>query len=275
MGEHDGYPQYVCSSCIHEFQKVFKFRSSCVETQEQFRHFYSIREENRANIKIKTELKDPDEEKPLCDFIYVDELSDTEYDGATPFNIPHVPIKEELIEAATIPMEESNESINVVAAAASVVKHNAPSSAAAEAVATAPVAIQQSQIIVQNDSSLTNTSSASANVSSMLQEAQIECKLCQHLSPNREEHKLHMQRAHEIRDMECHICGKKFKNSTPARLKFHMKWHNISKHVKCTQCGFVCNSKEALQEHKRANHVKINCKICRKGKMITILILTL
>lgn len=209
-----------------------------------------MREENRANIKIKTERIDPDEDKPVCDFIYVDDLSETEYDGTTPFNIPHVPIKEELIEAATIPMEVSMQAVNTVESASKVV---APPE---QSVSNTPL-LKTSQ----NESVEANTIAVTERP--IVED--IECKLCQHMSYCNEDHKLHLQRVHEIRDMECHVCGKEFKNSTSARLKFHMKWHTLNKHVKCTLCGFVCSSKDALREHKRANHSRIKCKICGKG----------
>lgn len=233
---------------------MFKFRTACIETQEQFKHFCNLREENRANIKIKTERVDPEESKTMCDFIYVDDLSDTEYDGATPFNIPHVPIKEELIEAATIPMEVPVETVGVVELASKVVPPSEQSSLDRSLMTTS-----------QNESDETNA----AAVSERPAVEHIECKLCQHISYSNDEHKLHLQRAHEIRDMECHICGKEFKNSSAARLKFHMKWHTLNKHVKCTFCGFVCSSKDALKEHKRANHSRIKCKICGKGILKT------
>ncbi|XP_037821383.1 zinc finger protein 33A [Lucilia sericata] len=245
VAENDGYPQFVCNTCIHKFEQVFELRAACINAQNEFRKFYNVPNGNLANVKIKTELPDEtNEEQTICDFIYVDDLSDTEYDGATPFNIPHVPIKEEVIEAATIPAEVTQQSTNIVESATEVVSQTLPSSS------------QIAQLVLQNKS---------VSEPSPTAQQQVECKLCQHLSPDQEEHKQHMQRAHEIRDMDCHICGKQFKNSTPARLKFHMKWHTLNKHVKCTLCGFVCSSKDALREHKRANHGKINCKICGKG----------
>lgn len=228
-------------------------RAACINAQNEFRKFYDVSNANLANIKIKTERPDRDEEEqPICDFIYVDDLSDTEYDGATPFNIPHVPIKEEVIEAATIPQEEAAQKPNnIVESASEMIVHSETLSS------------QIPQLPTENESV---DASTVAPVAEDLPAEQVECKLCQHLSASQEEHKQHMHRAHEIRDIECHICGKEFKNCTPARLKFHMKWHTLNKHVKCTMCGFVCSSKDALKEHKRANHGKINCKICGKGK---------
>lgn len=257
MSENDGYPQFICNTCIHKFEQVFELRASCINAQNEFRKFYNVANANMANFKIKAELHEPDEELPICDFIYVDDLSDTEYDGATPFNIPHVPIKVEQIEAATIPMEVTQQPTHLVESASRVVVQTAPSP---------PHTPQRMPPLNESVAA----ASPPAAISVQMPVDQVECKLCQHLSPSPDEHKQHMQRAHEIRDMDCHICGKEFKNSTPARLKFHMKWHTLNKHVKCTQCGFVCKSKDALKEHKRANHARINCKICGKGNLINI-----
>ncbi|KAL9890682.1 enhancer of variegation 3-9 [Glossina fuscipes fuscipes] len=248
IDENDGLPQHVCSSCIHEFQKIFKFRSCCVETQEQFRLFNNLRQGNQANMKIKTELPDPDEEN-VCDFIYINDLSDNEYDGATatPFNIPHAPIKEELIEAATVPIENTvDQPLSMAEASMSILSSN----------------IQQANSNVCGSLKNEDTN-AEAKPS---QPTHVECHLCQYISRNQETHRLHMSRVHEIKDLECHICGKEFKNSTIVRLKFHLKWHNLNKHIRCSQCGFVCKSRNALKEHIRALHARIKCKLC--GKML-------
>ncbi|XP_061391969.1 zinc finger protein 490-like [Musca vetustissima] len=240
INEHDGLPQYMCNTCIHEFLKIFKFRSACLETQDQLRIFYNMREQNLANIKIKTEVVEPADEAPECNFIYVDDISDDEYnDNITPFKVPHVPIKEELIEEANVPCENMK-------------KLHVSKESSSENVETAPVVYEQAYAL------------ESAQETREPSPSPVECELCQHLSPNQDEHKQHLQRVHEVRDIECHICGKVFKNSTTSRFKFHLKWHNLNKHVKCPQCGFVCNSRAALKEHRRAVHTKISCKICGK-----------
>ncbi|XP_005185946.1 zinc finger and BTB domain-containing protein 41 [Musca domestica] len=241
ISEHDGLPQYMCNTCIHEFLKIFKFRTACTETQEQLRIFYNMREKNLADIKIKTEVMDPADEAPEYNFIYVDDISDGEYDdNVTPFKVPHVPIKEELIEEANVPCEN-------------IKQLHSEKETPDEGGETAPLVYPQTY---EPESALVAQEPAIPSV---------ECELCQHLSPNQDEHKQHLQRVHEIRDIECHICGKVFKNSTTSRFKFHLKWHNLNKHVKCTQCGFVCNSRAALKEHRRAQHSKINCKVCGKA----------
>uniref|UniRef100_A0A1A9X1J4 Protein krueppel n=1 Tax=Glossina brevipalpis TaxID=37001 RepID=A0A1A9X1J4_9MUSC len=249
ISENDGFPQHVCSSCILEFQKIFKFRSCCVETQEQFRLFNNLRQDNQANMKIKTELPDLDEEN-VCDFIYINDLSDNEYDeGATavPFNIPHAPIKEELIEAAAVPIESTVDPLSMAEASMNILSSN----------------IQQ-EMKSNMCASLKNKDINGETKSS--QPIHVECHLCQNISRNQETHRLHMSRVHEIKDLECHICGKEFKNSTIVRLKFHLKWHNLNKHIRCSQCGFICKSRNALKEHIRALHARIKCKLC--GKML-------
>ncbi|XP_013106085.2 zinc finger and BTB domain-containing protein 41 [Stomoxys calcitrans] len=251
ISEHDGLSQYLCFSCLHEFKRIFKFRTCCTETQGQLRAFYNFREYNLSNVKVKTEIIEPQEKDFECSFIYVDDLSDEERDTVTPFNIPHVPIKEELIEEAAIPRE--NESSQIPQTASTSLSSSRECSTTAQGFDQATAEPHESKTI------------------ETLQQQQpppfstVECQLCQHLSPNQAEHKQHLQRVHEIRDLECHICGKVFKNSTPSRYKFHLKWHNINKHVKCTQCGFVCSSRQALKEHRRAVHAKIICKICGIG----------
>jgi len=93
----DGRPQYMCIPCITEFERLLKFKRSCLETQEQYGELEYQREHN--GIVIKREI-DPEEQK-FCGFIYLDtdeeEISDE--DGSrrvcAAFDIPHVPIKEE------------------------------------------------------------------------------------------------------------------------------------------------------------------------------------
>ncbi|XP_073820195.1 enhancer of variegation 3-9 [Musca autumnalis] len=260
ISEHDGLPQYVCNTCLHEFLKIFKFRSACTETQAQLRIFYNMREKNLANIKIKTEVMDPDDEAPECNFIYIDDFSDGENDAnITPFKVPHVPIKEELIEEAQVPCERITDNFR-----ATKESRLTEGYAQSHAIESSQEDVPEGEVapIVYASSHTPESIQAMENLSIT---APVECKLCQHLSPNQDEHKQHLQRIHEVRDIECHICGKVFKNSTTSRFKFHLKWHTLNKHVKCPQCGFVCNSRAALKEHRRAVHMKINCKICGKG----------
>ncbi|XP_054725437.1 oocyte zinc finger protein XlCOF6 [Anastrepha obliqua] len=272
----DGLPQYICTCCILEFQKMFKFRGLCVELQTQWRHFYNVRAENK--LYIKKELPDPDEKtENICDFIYVDDISDNEYNGEgggfTPFKMPHVPIKEESPDNAA----GQNDSIIL---------------GAKETFNTSSNQMETSEEtnFAHNISYLANSNSNSldSQVSQLLDEpvnqlppfepnqeisTSVQCSLCRHMSVSAELHRQHMKRIHEIKDLVCHICGKEFKNSTATRLKFHLKWHRISKHIKCAQCGFFCDSRATLKEHTRAIHSKIECTTCGKrvlGKKMKI-----
>ncbi|XP_067641367.1 oocyte zinc finger protein XlCOF6 [Eurosta solidaginis] len=274
--QDDGLPQYICTCCILEFQKLFKFRELCVDLQTQWRHFYQIREENK--IFIKKELPDPDEKngENITDFIYVDDLSDNEYaDGGgggcgnfTPFSITHIPIKEEPQENYAIPKDgllsterdtfNAHETLDQVEATEETNNSNElmeMSNLNLNAL-TSPKHHQLLDEIPSDNTSMQVNQEDYATT--------IECNLCLHVSANAEMHRQHMQRIHEIKDMDCHICGKQFKNSTATRLKYHLKWHRISKHIKCAQCGFFCDSRETLKEHVRAMHSKIECKTCGK-----------
>ncbi|XP_011176504.1 zinc finger protein 184 [Zeugodacus cucurbitae] len=274
INSNDGLPQYICTCCILEFQKVFKFRSLCVELQSQWKNLYNIREQNR--IYIKKELPDPDEKSEnICDFIYVDDLSDNEYNGEgdgsfAHFNISHIPIKEEVIDDAPIHNENcvstNKNTFNegIIKSTERVVEINQT-----ENLIQIPD-IDSKRFVSQLESSVSSGSSFVLNAE---KEMPVQCNLCRHMSASTELHKQHMQRIHELKDMECHICGKQFKNATATRLKFHMKWHRISKHIKCTQCGFFCDSRETLKEHIKAFHSKIECTKCGKrvlGKKMKI-----
>ncbi|XP_036321911.1 oocyte zinc finger protein XlCOF6 [Rhagoletis pomonella] len=284
--KNDGLPQYICTCCILEFQKLFKFRGLCVELDAQWKHFYNLREDNK--VYIKKELPDPEEKsETICDFIYVDDLSENEYNGVggggfTPFNIPHVPIvpiKEELVEESSVHKDSFVPSLKET--------FNIPS---LEEQFNIPSLEEQFNIQMEVSEEANQTHDISYLTSSNLnilnspepqpleehisenssihvkQEAStsVQCSLCRHISATMELHRQHMQRIHEIKDMVCHICGKQFTNSTATRLKFHLKWHRISKHIKCAQCGFFCDSRETLKEHTRAIHSKIECTTCGK-----------
>ncbi|CAD6991978.1 unnamed protein product [Ceratitis capitata] len=269
INQNDGLPQFICTCCILEFQKLFKFRGLCVELQAQWRHFYNLREENK--IYIKKELPEPDEKlENVCDFIYVDDLSDSEYNSETKgnfgsFNISHVPIKEEIVNETPIgndkfvsTTEDSFHPNEMEMPKGSVESTLIDSKTRYSA---EPELLDRSTC---SDSSFETKQGLSMGV---------ECTLCRHMSSSAEVHKRHMQRIHEVKDMDCHICGKQFKNSTSTRLKFHLKWHRISKHIKCAQCGFFCDSRETLKEHTKAIHSKVECPTCGKrvlGKKMKI-----
>lgn len=249
-----------------------------MDIQNQWRHFYAVKKQHQNQVQIKTELPDEEKEEDNWNFIYVDDISDSEYDGSiTPFSIPHIPMKEELIEAAKIPTEipEINDT---------TYRNMKQESYTTEQQFTQIDKIENAEFtssktdneVVENSSAITEVQNLGANIQLEVNEAPtspnatsiIKCEFCDSISLSKYEHKLHMKHIHEIKDLECHICGKTFKNSTPARLKFHLKWHKISKHRKCAQCGFFCNSKNALREHTREMHSKVNCTVCAKCKSI-------
>lgn len=269
INPNDGLPQYICTCCILEFQKVFKFRNLCVELQSQWRNLYNIREENR--IYIKKELSDPDEKSEnICDFIYVDDVSDNEYNGEgdasyTPFNIPHIPIKEEVTEDAPTHNDNCVSTINNtfnesnIKSTERVIETNQFQN-------LMQISDFDSKVLVSPVSRLLDNSVSSGSPFQLSEEKvlPVQCNLCRQMSATTELHKQHMHRIHELKDMECYICGKQFKNTTATRLKFHLKWHRISKHIKCAQCGFFCDSRETLKEHTKAIHSKIECTKCGK-----------
>ncbi|XP_018797790.1 PREDICTED: zinc finger protein 699 [Bactrocera latifrons] len=269
INPNDGLPQYICTCCILEFKKVFKFRNLCIELQSQWRNLYNIREENR--IYIKKELSEPDEtSENICDFIYVDDLSDNEFNGKsdasyTPFNIPHIPIKEEVIEGAPTLNDNCISTIKNTYNESNI-KSTERGFESNQFQNLMQMPDYDSKIMVSPVSPLLDNSVSSGSPFQLNDETvkPVQCNLCRHMSATTELHKQHMQRIHELKDMECHICGKQFKNTTATRLKFHLKWHRISKHIKCAQCGFFCDSRETLKEHTKAIHSKIECTKCGK-----------
>ncbi|KAH8359794.1 hypothetical protein KR093_008881 [Drosophila rubida] len=280
--QNDGRPQYMCKTCIREFQKVLQFKRSCLETQEQFDTLEYTRAHNGVVIKKEVET-----EQTFCGFVYLDtdDEDGSEEDGSTrvcaPLDIPHVPIKME--HAARVPLEAPYQppTSNV---------NNVESDLPEEATFSK---IEPKELAVANGLSSTVFDAGSvANAANEDQESDDEiikftyeddcdgeelmtlptpiqepgvfCKLCGHASRTQDEHTDHMSRIHMLKDCECHICGKKFVNAPESRLRFHMKWHKLQKHLKCPICGFFCNSKDTLKQHKLAVHTRTKCEYCGK-----------
>lgn len=294
INENDGYPQFICTGCIHEFQKIFNFRKSCLSIQQQLLQFYNSRTKN-LGIQIKTEIDDEIEQK---DFVYVDDLSDTEFN--TPFNIPHDAIKEEIIEEATVPTELPTDLIGTANTNLESADHTLCNTEKIQIGSAFQLSANTN--IEGGDQTLCNTEKIQIGSTFQLNSVQaglqlgptgdipnlpaleefgeeevednddatsenmvvFKCEYCNCISENKQLHRLHLNRVHEIKDMECHICGKTFQNSTSARLKFHLKWHKLNKHIKCVQCGFYCTSREVLKDHVRQIHSKDTCAICGK-----------
>ncbi|XP_037953354.1 zinc finger protein 26 [Teleopsis dalmanni] len=275
INENDGYPQYICNCCIHQFQKVLQFRRSCLNVQGQFREFFNLRQQNP--IQIKTEIIDPDDDLSSKHFIYVDDLSDNEYDG-TPFHIPHMPIKEEVIEAANVPNEmqpikiEPNCSDVLITPNSSLETQsfiqNIDSLKIIDDLTHGVVNIKN-DLVLMNIKGEPKENVFENEMNSVLNTAlidnKVQCAICLHKSENQTEHKHHMEHIHETKNYDCHLCGKKLINCTLKRYQYHLKWHKIGKHIKCAQCGFFCTSKAALNEHTRAIHSKVSCKLCGKS----------
>ncbi|EDV43335.1 uncharacterized protein Dana_GF18438 [Drosophila ananassae] len=276
----DGRPQYMCISCIAEFQKLLKFKQSCLETQDQFGDL-----EAQRGVVIKKEI-DADPEEQFCGFIYLDtddeDISDE--DGSrrvcAAFDIPHVPIKEEHMarvptqnesvfqspEPKTLgsPLRSSFDMMDVEELTGGMFVTSSE-----DASATADENDDEDEEEDEEEEEIfkftyDDEGETQAPLPLPVQSPVVYCKMCSHESPSQEEHLNHMRRTHLLKDWECHICGKKITNAPESRLKFHMKWHKLANHLKCAICGFLCNSKDTLKEHKLAVHTRTKCSYCRK-----------
>ncbi|XP_016960588.1 protein suppressor of hairy wing [Drosophila biarmipes] len=274
VSREDGRPQYMCNPCIAEFQRLLKFKRSCLETQEQ----YGELEYQREQIVIKREI-DPEEQK-FCGFIYLDtdeeEISDE--DGSrrvcAAFDIPHVPIKEEHMARVPVPSSsefqppEAKELALPVESGFDMMDHDAltasmfaSSSEDASGIADDGDNEDDEDIV---KFTYDDDGDASAPLPLPIYSPMVSCKLCLHESPDQEAHLDHMRRTHLLKDWECHICAKKFTNAQESRIKFHIKYHKLQRHIKCPVCGFICNSKETLKEHRQAVHARTKCTYCGK-----------
>ncbi|XP_017071846.1 zinc finger protein 521 isoform X2 [Drosophila eugracilis] len=274
----DGRPQYMCIACISEFHRLIKFKRGCLETQEQFGEL----EYQREHIVIKREIEQEDQK--FCGFIYLDtdeeEISDE--DGSrrvcAPFDIPHVPIKEEHM--ARVPVQTSSqfqlpepkEFALPVESGFDMMDNDpltssmfAPSSE--DASGTADDEEEDEIIRFTYDDDGDPTAPLPAPVYSPV----VSCKLCLHDSSDQEAHLDHMRRIHLLKDWECHICAKKFTNTQESRIKFHLKYHKLQQHIKCPVCGFICNSKDTLKEHRQLVHARTKCSYCGKTVKNTML----
>jgi len=274
----DGRPQYMCIPCITEFERLLKFKRSCLETQEQYGELEYQREHN--GIVIKREI-DPEEQK-FCGFIYLDtdeeEISDE--DGSrrvcAAFDIPHVPIKEEHMARVPVPSSidfqppEANELAPPVESGFDMMDHDALTAsmfAASSEDASGTVDDgdnEDDEDIVKF--TYDDESDFTAPLPAPIYSPIVSCKLCLHDSPDEEAHLEHMRSTHLLKDWECHICGKRFTNAQESRIKFHIKYHKLQRHIKCPVCGFICNSKESLKEHRQAVHARTKCTYCGKSK---------
>ncbi|KAH8351158.1 hypothetical protein KR084_008499 [Drosophila pseudotakahashii] len=276
VAREDGRPQYMCIACIAEFHRLLKFKRSCVETQEQFGELEYQREHNGVVIKREIEL----EEEKFCGFVYLDtdeeEISDE--DGSrrvcAAFDIPHVPIKEEHM--ARVPVPSSNQfqppepkdlaspvesGFDMMDNDALTASMFAPSSEDAAGTADDDDNEDEEDIV---RFTYDDDGDATAPLPPPIFSPIVTCKLCHHDSTDQESHLDHMQRTHLLKDWECHICAKKFTNAQESRIKFHIKYHKLQRHIKCPVCGFICNSKDTLKEHRQAVHARTKCTYCGK-----------
>ncbi|XP_043653277.1 uncharacterized protein LOC122620063 [Drosophila teissieri] len=277
VAREDGRPQYMCIACIAEFHRLLKFKRSCMETQEQFSELEYQREHN--GIVIKREIE-PEEEK-FCGFIYLDtdEEDISDEDGSrrvcAAFDIPHVPIKEEHM--ARVPVQNNDQfqppepkdfaslvdsTFDMIDNDASTAGMFAPSVDDASGTADDGTKEEEEEEIVRF--TYDDDNDATAPLPPPIYSPVVSCKLCYYESPDQDAHMDHMRRTHLLKDWECHICAKKFTNAQESRIKFHMKYHKLQRHIKCPVCGFICNSKETLKEHRQAVHVRTKCTYCGK-----------
>ncbi|EDV49843.1 zinc finger protein 236 [Drosophila erecta] len=277
VAREDGRPQYMCIACIAEFHRLLKFKHSCVETQEQFSELEYQREHN--GIVIKREIEP---EEKFCGFIYLDtdEEDISDEDGSrrvcAAFDIPHVPIKEEHM--ARVPVQNDdkfqppdpkdfespgdsgfdmidNDALTSGMFSPSIEDESGTADNGTEEE-------EEDEEIVRF--TYDDDNDATAPLPPPIYSPVVSCKLCYYESPDQDAHLDHMRRTHLLKDWECHICGKKFINAQESRIKFHIKYHKLQRHIKCPVCGFICNSKDTLKEHRQAVHVRTKCNYCGK-----------
>ncbi|XP_068153909.1 LOW QUALITY PROTEIN: zinc finger imprinted 3 [Drosophila tropicalis] len=267
----DGRPQYMCVVCIAEFRKVLKFKRSCLEAQQQYEEL----ELKPFEMNIKKEIDvPPEQEEKFVAFVYLSDEESFEEDGSTrvraAFDIPHVPIKEEHMArvpalAVDIPNPEAQASnVKITKLEASAELDKAIDIVAIEDESNGDNENDEDEDIIKFTYDYDGSNDANLNLPLPLFESKVYCKLCTYESSDQDQHMDHMRRVHMLKDCECHICGKKFVNVPESRLKFHMKWHKLQRHMKCPICGFFCNSKDTLKEHNLAVHTKTKCKFCGK-----------
>ncbi|SPP84005.1 blast:Zinc finger protein 142 [Drosophila guanche] len=288
----------MCISCIAEFQRLLQFKCSCLEAHEQY-----AEHQQTPGIKIKNELEIQAEEK-FCGFIYLDsdeEVSDE--DGSrrvfAAFDIQHVPIKEEHM--ARVPTQQSDikfvppqpQPLLPLVGVKTEAEHELKfkSSPKEEELDVGGISNKSgsnaNNISFESESNPNAISYEIENdndnesdeeevlkftydddedamiIPQPMQSTSTLCKICFQEIPN-QLYQTHMERMHLSKDWECHLCGKKFLNCKESRLKLHMKWHKLQRRLKCPICGFFCNSKETLKDHKRAVHSRTVCQYCGK-----------
>ncbi|XP_001359842.5 zinc finger protein 473 homolog [Drosophila pseudoobscura] len=290
--KEDGRSQYMCTSCIAEFQRLLKFKQSCLETHEHW-----VEQQQNPGINIKEEPDSKPKEK-FCAFVYLDsdnEVSDE--DGSqrvsAAFDIQHVPIKAEHMarvpaqqtEMKFVPPEPQPELAPVAVKTEAdhefilktATKEKDPDTdgmCSENETKHDPNATSISfddSIPYENDESdeevvkfTYDDDEDATTIPQPTQSASVICKICSHEFPNQKLHQAHMQNMHLSKDWECHLCGKKFLNSKESRLKLHMKFHKLQRRLKCPICGFFSNTKEILKQHKRLVHSRTVCQYCGK-----------
>ncbi|XP_017848880.1 zinc finger protein 675 isoform X1 [Drosophila busckii] len=248
----DGRSQQICSACTSEFKRLLKFKRCCLEAQVHY---------DQATF-IKKEIDMP-KEQSFCGFVYLDSDEESgEDDGSqnvwAPFDIPHVPIKEE--HTARVPLDMPS--------------HPSPALLINRPEAAFLVQnVDKLQPIIQEKANkkiykFTYEDDVEINDSPSLPAPKVDtsiyCKLCGQGSKTLEQHTEHMNNIHLLKNCECHICGKKFTNVPESRIRYHIKWHRLQNHLKCPICGFFCNSRDTLNEHKLAVHSRTKCDFCGK-----------
>ncbi|EDW38266.1 GL12500 [Drosophila persimilis] len=290
--KEDGRSQYMCTSCIAEFQRLLKFKQSCLETHEHW-----VEQQQNPGINIKEEPDSKPKEK-FCAFVYLDsdnEVSDE--DGSqrvsAAFDIQHVPIKAEHMarvpaqqtemkfvppepqpELAPVAVKTEADHVFILKTATKEKDPDTDGMCSENETKLDPNATSISfddSIPYENDESdeevvkfTYDDDEDATTIPQPTQSASVICKLCSHEFPNQKLHQAHMQNMHLSKDWECHLCGKKFLNSKESRLKLHMKFHKLQRRLKCPICGFFSNTKEILKQHKRAVHSRTVCQYCGK-----------
>ncbi|XP_065086795.1 transcription factor grauzone-like [Ochlerotatus camptorhynchus] len=81
---------------------------------------------------------------------------------------------------------------------------------------------------------------------------QVTCAICHQVYPNNRALATHKHKVHTERNLECEICGKKFK--LPKHLKEHRAAHMGQRLYSCTVCDYTSNYNGNLYGHMKNKH---------------------
>lgn len=299
--EYPTFPGKICSTCERTMMQAYKFRETCLETEDKLKELLTIGENtmdtasgqvpaSKSEENLKRDSKGSEEEEPNCDTsdIHMEEEQDENHEEDTN-NYRYVfEVTRKQMEYLQTKIIKCSKCERIFKGLDMFKKHTCevPDKTEEELPATEPVQekIEPLKNIICQKCDLQFPSQHALDLhmddhktedvkerlkkfrkSKYSKSSPFKCEKCDRTFLSRNSFNLHMDRHNNVKRYACAYCDERFFCWLKRRTHVY-KEHLKKSYIECSQCGKNFNKIADLNYHMSADHLKISyqCEVCGK-----------